>query len=280
MKRRNNEDRMVKGHKPAQSEDPPTMANPLDFINPTEFVALPSKGRYPTGHPLQGQDSIEIRYMTAKDEDILTSKSLLKEGIALDRLIQNLIVNNQISSKDLYIGDRNAIIIYARASAYGDKYKTKVTCPNCSEVSSHTFDLNEYHSYDGADYEEFDLEETEHGTFMVTLPMTNIVAEIRPLLGIDEADIIKDLKKDKKGENGLVTNQIKRFCMSFNGFKDKKTINQVVDRLTAVDSRYLRNAFTAISPDLSVKGNFICKSCEYEEEMVVPFGTDFFWPDR
>ena len=86
------------GHKPQPTEDTPKMANPLDFVTPTEFVELPSKGRYPTGHPLCGQDTIEIKYMTAKDEDILTNRSLLKKGLAINRLITNLIKNSLLIS--------------------------------------------------------------------------------------------------------------------------------------------------------------------------------------
>ena len=278
--RRNNEDRMMGGHKPTPSEDAPQMANPLDFITPTEFVELPSKGRYPEAHPLHGKETIEIRYMTAKDEDILTSRALLKQGVAIDRLIQNLIVDKSIDSKQLYIGDRNAIIIYARASAYGKIYKTKVTCPSCSEVSSHKFNLDEYESYDGMNWEDFEIEPTEKGTFMTTLPLTKIVAEVRPLIGADEALMVQQMKKDKKGKEGLVTNQMRRFCMGFNGYRDHDTINKVISKLTALDSRYLRAVFSAISPDLSIKANFQCPSCDHEEEMNVPFGADFFWPDR
>jgi hypothetical protein len=278
--RRNNEDRMMGGHKPTPSENAPQMANPLDFITPTEFVELPSKGRYPPNHPMTGKESIEIRFMTAKDEDILTSKALLKQGVAIERLIQNVIVDKNIQAKDLYIGDRNAIIIHARASAYGSIYKTKVNCPNCAEVSGHRFDLSEYNSYDGMDWEGFEIEPTDYGTFKVILPLTDIVAEIRPLLGSDEAGMIREMKKDKKGEKGLVTSQLRKFCLSFNGYKDSATINKVVDHLTAGDSRYLRGAFAAISPDLSVKGDFQCSSCDHEEEMIVPFGADFFWPER
>ena len=74
------------------------------------------------GHPLCGKDSIEIRYMTAKDEDVLTNRSLLKKGLAIDRLIQNLIIDKDINARHLYVGDRNAIIVFARASAYGKDY--------------------------------------------------------------------------------------------------------------------------------------------------------------
>jgi len=268
------------GHKPTPSEDAPQMANPLDFITPTEFVELPSKGRYPEGHPLSGKETIEIRFMTAKDEDILTSRALLKQGVAIDRLIQNLIVEDGIDAKHLYIGDRNAIIIYARASAYGKIYKTKVTCPGCSESSTHKFDLEKYHSYDGTEWGEFEIEATDKGTFTTTLPLTKIVAEVRPLIGADEAQMIRELKKDKKGNDGLVTNQLKKFCVSFNGYRDRETINKVIGHLTALDSRYLRAVFAAISPDLSMKAAFTCPECDHEEEMSVPFGADFFWPDR
>jgi len=113
------------GHKPTPTEDTPVRGpNPMDFVTPTEFVDLPSLGKYPEGHPLKGKESIEIKYMTAKDEDILTSRSLLKKGMAIDRLINNLIKDQNIDPAHLYIGDRNAIIIHARASAYGTDYKT------------------------------------------------------------------------------------------------------------------------------------------------------------
>lgn len=278
--KRNNEDRLMGGHKPTPSEETPPMGNPLDFITPTEFVELPSKGRYPAGHPLSGHENIEIRYMTAKDEDILTSRALLKQGVAIDRLIQNLIVDKNIKCSDLYIGDRNAIIVYARASAYGSIYETKVTCPACSEVSKYKFDLEEHVKYDGQEWGELDIRPTDNGTFISTLPMTKIVAEVRPLVGADEALMIKEMKKDKKGQDGLITKQMKKFCVSFNGYTDKPTIYKVIDHLTAADSRYLRGVFGAVSPDLSITNTFSCPSCDHEEEMTVPFGTDFFWPDR
>jgi hypothetical protein len=278
--RRNNEDRLSGGHKPTPSEDAPVMANPMDFITPTEFVDLPSKGRYPTGHPLSGQSQIEIRYMTARDEDVLTSRSLLKKGIAIDRLISNLIVDKTIDCKSLYIGDRNAIIVYARASAYGAKYKTKITCPGCSHVSSTTFSLSDYEEYDGTEWGELDIEDGGDGTFNVTLPSSKVIAKVRPLLGYDEAKMIQEMKKDKKGNDGLVTKQMHKFCISFNGYDNQETVNYCINNFTALDSRYLRSAFGAISPDLQIKDNFDCPECDHEEEMTVPFGADFFWPDR
>ncbi len=266
------------GHKPTPSEDAPQMANPMDFVTPSEFVQLPSRGRYPEGHPLQGQDSIEIKYMTARDEDILTNRSLLKKGIAIDRLIQNVIKDPNINARSLYIGDRNAIIIHARASAYGADYVTSVQCPACGEVSKFKFDLHDHEEVLGDGWKEADIEESEDGTFTTTLPMSKIVAKFRPLTGQDEIEMIGGKAKDAASD--IITKQMRRFVVSFNGYGDAKTVNHVVQNMTAGDSRYLREAFRLISPDISMQQTFSCKNCDHEEVMVVPFGTDFFWPDR
>lgn len=248
------------------------MANPMDFVTPSEFVLLPSQGRYPEGHPLHGKDSIEINYMTAKDEDILTNRSLLKKGLAIERLIQNLIKDKNINSKSLYIGDRNSIIIHARASAYGTDYKSTVQCPACTESSVFTFDLNTYTENSGADWGEADITDNGDCTFTVTLPLSKIIARIRPLLGSDESDMGQN-----EGKN-LVTKQMKKYVISFNGFEDEKTIGHVCENMTATDSKYLRWAHALISPEITLDQKFICKHCDHEEVMNVPFGTDFFWP--
>lgn len=276
--RRNNEDRLMGGHKPTPSEDAPQMPNPMDFVTPTQFVDLPSKGRYPEGHPLKGKDSIEIRYMTAKDEDVLTNRSLLKKGIAIDRLIQNLIVDKSINARHLYVGDRNAIIVFARASAYGADYKAKVQCPACGEQSKFQFDLGDYEMFDGNDTEETDIEYKGDGTFTTTLPLSKIVARIRPLMGQDEIDLVSS-GKGKDVTNDMITKQMKHFVVDFNGYEDQKTIDYVVDNMVAIDSRYIRDCFKLISPDIVMNQDFVCKHCEHKEVMSVPFGTDFFWPD-
>ena len=109
---------------------------------PTEFVELPSQGIfYPAGHPLQNQKTVEIRYMTAKEEDILTSRSLLKEGVALDRMLQNLLVSKNININTLLVGDKNALLVAARRTGYGADYETNVTCPSCGNTDEHSFDI-------------------------------------------------------------------------------------------------------------------------------------------
>jgi hypothetical protein len=266
------------GHKPTPSEEAPQMANPMDFVTPTQIIQLPSKGRYPEGHPLHGRDSIEIKYMTAKDEDILTNRSLLKKGLAIDRLIQNVIKDKTINARSLYIGDRNAIIINARASAYGADYKTSVQCPACGETSKFQFDLADHEEYNGDNYPQA-IQDNNDGTFTLTLPASGIIARIRPLTGQDEVEMLSE-GKAKDATTNLITKQMKRFVVDFNGYSDKTTINYVANNMVAGDARYIRDSFKLISPDIKMEQTFVCKNCEHEEAMVVPFGTDFFWPDR
>ena len=121
---------------PDTSSPPPSVmqegGSGFSFVVPTEFVELPTGGRfYGEGHPLHGQDSIEIKQMTAKEEDMLTSRTLLKKGVALDRVIQSLIVDKRIDPDSLLVGDRNAIIVAMRVSGYGGEYNTTVACPAC-----------------------------------------------------------------------------------------------------------------------------------------------------
>ena len=167
---------MLGGHKPEHADAPPQIQqektfDPLHFVAPTEFVDLPSQGKgYPAGHPLHGEETIEIRYMTAKDEDILSSQTLLKKGIALERFLQNIIVNNAIDAKKLFVADRNAILIAARISGYGNLYETKVACQSCGANSEQSFDLNEKKITYTSFSKELGVEETGNGTFITAMP--------------------------------------------------------------------------------------------------------------
>ena len=146
MPTRNNEDRVGAPSSDTSAPTPDLVSekSPLTFATPTEFVELPTKGRfYPEGHPLYNVEEIEIRFMTAKDEDILSSKTLLKKGVAIDRLLQNVVVNKQINIGDLFVGDKNALIVASRITGYGPEYDTRVTCPACSKTSDFSFNLED-----------------------------------------------------------------------------------------------------------------------------------------
>jgi len=281
---RNNEDRT--GPRSTAADEVPAdikqMMNPMDFVAPTEFVELPSKGQgYPQGHPLNGQDSIEIRFMTAKEEDILTSQTLLKKGVAIERVLKSLVKDKSIDVGSMLIGDRNAMLVAARSSAYGEWYKTTVNCPNCGEQNKKAFKLSEPSIYNGDQLDEHDIERTENGTYNVTLPYSKLIIECRLLTGADELSIVKHMQKKKKqNEEGLVLNQMALYIVSVNGYTEQKAIVYTIQNMVAADSRYLRNAVKAFTPQLRIAGDFECNSCGHEQELEVPFGADFFWPDR
>ena len=200
---RNNEERFGAAEAslppPVMQPETATSEQTFSFVVPTEFVELPSKGWfYPEDHPLHNQESIEIRYMTAKDEDTLTSSALLKKGIALDRLLQNVIVDKRIQVDDLLVGDKNAILVASRISGYGRAYDVKMTCSTCFETSEYQFDLAELNmSYD-SDLEENGVTLLSNNTFLLTLPRTNVEVALRLITGADEKALTRLAQKRKK----------------------------------------------------------------------------------
>ena len=252
----------------------------LDFSSPTELVDLPSKGRfYSEGHPLHNAETIEIKYMTAKDEDILTSPSLLKKGIAIDRFLQNVILDKRIRVSSLLSGDKNAILVSSRINGFGAEYTTKVTCPACATVSENKFDLAEVMTYHGDSFESHDVVPTDHGTFIVKLPRTKFEVEVRLLTSKDENELAAKMQANKKRgtyETNL-TDQLRKIIVSVNGVDDLQTLSKVVNSLPAFDSRYLRAAYLKVVPGLDMTQHFACPSCGFEKEVDIPLTVDFFW---
>ena len=262
---------------------PAPVVSPLTFVAPTEFVELPSKGiGYAEGHPLNGKDVIEIKYMTAKEEDILTSVTLLKKGIAVDRFMQNIICDTNINIDELLIGDKNAILIAARASGYGNEYETQVACPNCSKKSEMCFDLSSPTILESKYDDDLGITKTKNGTFLITMPFSKFTVEVRLLTGKDEKYISELNRNKKKGglEETTMTDQYKRMIVSVENLTERTTINHYVDNMPLRDARHLRLAYRMVSPDIKITHDFQCRSCGHEQELEVPFGADFLWPDR
>tara|TARA_Y100001973_G_scaffold78798_1_gene115716 strand:+ start:173 stop:1036 length:864 start_codon:yes stop_codon:yes gene_type:complete len=255
----------------------------LNFVVPTEHVELPSKGQfYPEGHPLHKVETLEIKHMTAKEEDILTSRTLLKKGLAIDRLLQSIIVNKKINPDDLFVGDKNAIIVAARQSAYGDEYATNVTCQVCGETTPFTFNLSQGTCIHPDDALGSDFTMTDQGTFNIVLPKTGYTAEVRLLSGKDEKWLTRSMEQKKKARinESTLTDQMRLFIVSVNGVKDKTQINQFINVMPAADSRHLRNVYKQLSPNIDLTQDFACQACGAETKMEVPFTADFFWPKQ
>tara|TARA_R110002124_G_scaffold208961_1_gene375317 strand:+ start:190 stop:1041 length:852 start_codon:yes stop_codon:yes gene_type:complete len=280
-----NKDRLG-GHTPQHTDTPQQPVekafDPLSFVAPTEFVDLPSKGNYSETHPLHGQEVIEMRFMTAKEEDILSSQTLLKKGLAIERMLDSLIIDKSIKAQDLLVGDRNALIIAARISGYGANYKTQIACPGCGDRTHFDFDLSAQQINESRESEELNTKRLPNGNFTTVMPYSKFNIEFKLLDGKDEQFLTKlasDKKKRKMNETSL-TDQFKQMIASIEGHRDRPIVTKYVDNMPTLDSRHLKAAYKVASPDIKITSNFECNSCSYNEEMEVPFNTDFFWPDR
>ena len=262
--------------------DPQTA--PLSFSAPTEFVELPSKGQYyHQGHSLHGTTSIEIKYMTAKEEDILTSKTLMKKNLTIDRLLQSIMINKSINPDDLLTGDKNALIISARITGYGSDYSTGITCPSCTAKNVYNIDLDDaLQSFDLEDALTEEVQKTDHGTFIVTTPRTSAKIEVKLLDGHDEKKLFRqeERRKRQKLPESLATTTMGAFIISVNGSSDPMYINSFIENAPAADARYVREAYKAISPNVGMSFHFSCRSCDHDQEMEVPLNAEFFWPQR
>jgi len=252
----------------------------LGFPQPTEVVDLPTKGRfYPEGHPLHNVQQVEIRYMTARDEEILNSKTLLQKGLALDKMLQGILVDKNIKIEDMYIGDRNAVVIAARITGYDSDYKTTVVCPVCSTRVAHTFNLLDIKTKPGAE----DVEISNTGTFTITLPKTNTKVELKMLNGNDEK-AMRMLSENKKKHNlpeAPLMDQLKSIIVSIDGNSSRQFINDFVEqRMLAIQSSFVREEYARITPNLDMKQDFECSACGTFLTIGIPLSTDFFWPNR
>jgi hypothetical protein len=243
---------------------------------PTEKVSLPSKGLlYPKESPLSSGE-IEMKYMTAKEEDILTNTNFIRQGVVMDKLLQSLIVT-PINYDELLIGDKNAILIASRILGYGQDYSFKYTNERGKEVEA-TVDLSTLKE------KELDasLIKDRVNEFTFTLPKSGNVVTFKLLTHGDEKKIEAEIKGlEKVNPNGSfdVTTRLKYMVTSVNGDRDQKSIRDFVDNyLLASEARALREYYTKVQPDIEMK--FIPEDENYTGEgIAVPISLNFFWPD-
>jgi hypothetical protein len=244
-----------------------------EYSFPTETIDLPSGGKlYPEGHPLRG-GTIDIYYMTAKHEDILTSTNLIQKGVVLDRLMDELIATPGVKSGDLITGDINAVMVAARILAYGKDYPIEVMCGGCNTKFTHAVDLSALNTISPA-------EVPEHGEYTIQLT-TGLPLTFRLLTRGDEKlirDEVATLKKISNIESDTTT-RLKYIITSVNGNRDKKVIREFVDAMVIRDVRVLREEIRKVSPDVDFNLNITCTVCDNQIKVRMPIGANFFWPD-
>jgi hypothetical protein len=223
--------------------------------------------------------------MTAKDEDILTSQALLKNGLAIDRLVSNLIVDKNINPDDLLIGDKNALLVAARVSGYGADYIVQVSCPVCTTVQTHTFDLTAFENNEGIqpdENSESGVSATGNGTFTAVLPRTGYTAEFRLFTAQDEKDVLQTSAKKAKYKlaDSASTDLLKTLIVSINGIDNELEINDFVDNMPAQDARHIRACVQTVTPNIDMTQSCECSTCGNVSDVEVPFTAEFFWPKQ
>jgi len=240
------------------------MEQTFDF--PTEVIELPSKGLlYPQDNPLSS-GKIEMKYMTAKEEDILTNQSYIQKGTVLDKLLQTLIVS-KINYNDLIIGDKNAVMVAARILGYGKDYTFEYS------GQEYTVDLSQI------DNKPFDHSNKGVNEFNYTLPSTGTNITYKILTHGDEQKIqteLDGLKKINKNASPELSTRLKYMITSVGGDRETKTIREFIDKyLLARDSRELRKHIKETQPDVDL--TFFPDGST--DRVDIPIGIKFFWPD-
>jgi hypothetical protein len=234
---------------------------------PTEIVDLPSKGLlYAEDSPLRS-GTIEMKYMTAKEEDILTNQNYIQKGIVIDKLLQALIVDKNVKYSELLVGDKNAILVAARILGYGKDYEfdylgVKETV-DLSQIAN-----KELHP---------DVAKATKNEFSFTTPSTGDTFTFKLLTHGDEMKVQKEiegLKKINRESSAELSTRLKYMITSVNG--DEKAVRSFVDnQFLARDSRAFRKHIAEIQPDVDLR--FYPDGVE--EGVDIPIGVTFLWPD-
>jgi len=240
---------------------------------PSEVIDLPSKGKlYPEGHPCR-DGKLELKYMTAKEEDILTSSNLIKKGLVIDKLLNSLILTKGVTSEDLILGDKNAVMVAARILAYGPEYTCEVAHPKTGEATSWTFNLAD------CPFKEID-EDIKENLFECELPISKTKIKFSILTGKEERLIDEEIKASKKTGTGVspeLTTRFRYLIKEVDGDTSQATINSIAQNMLARDSMALREKLKKISPDIEMKQKVEIGG--ETVEVVIPMTVGFFWPE-
>jgi len=242
-----------------------------DYKFPTEMVELPSKGYfYVDGHPLSS-GKVEVKYMTAKEEDILTSQNLIQQGTVIDKLLESLIVDKSIKIDDMLVGDKNAIMVAARILGYGKDYDITY------DEEEHTVDLSKLEPVD-IDFTKFKKGLNE---FEFKLPNSERNITFKLLNGNDEKAIeseTKARKKVSKTYSAELTTRLKKMILAVDANREPSYINNFVDNeFLSRDSLAFRNYLSSITPDVDMTTKVV-DSTGKEIEVTIPVTLRFFWP--
>jgi len=249
---------------------------------PTEIIDLPSKGLlYSKNNPLS-TGKVEMKYMTAKEEDILTSQNLIEKGLVIDMLLRSLLISNgegkKVNYDDLVLGDKNAIMVAARVLGYGADYPVEFNCPKCSSKITDSVDLAKL------DNKDVEITAEHSNVFEFKLPLSKKTLSFKILTHGDEQSVEAEVKRMKKKSLSKnisfdLTSRLKTIIVAVDGDESKSGIDSFVENeFISRDSLAFRKNLDTITPDVDMSHYFDCDSCEFEGSVGIPMTVDFFWP--
>lgn len=251
---------------------PEEYVNNGEFKVPTEQVNLPSKGIFYANK----KSTVEIKYMTAEEDDILYSADLIKSGRVLDTLLESVIKDKDLRPDDMLAGDRNYVIIEVRRTGLGDEYKPgSMVCESCKEEFFPTVDLSKLKA------KFLEYEPDAEGLYEVQLPTTKATIKFRLLRGSDEKRLGKVAEK-KTGNfkvPKLITERYLLQIMEVNGVRDKTHIKTFISAMPTKDSLFFREYNRVVEPGLDLNYEFECEHCGHLQERDVPIRPKLFYPD-
>jgi len=245
---------------------------------PVETVPLPSSGKvYPEHSSLYNSETVDIKAMTAREEDILTSRALLKKGTVITELIRSCLVDRSVNPNDLLGGERNALMVAIRITGYGPEYNAEIECGECGTKAPHAFNLGELPIH------RLQIEPIIPGAnlFQFALPYSKKLVKFRFLTGRDEEEIMLMGEKQKKlglQTESTVTTNLLHSIVSIDGVEDRSKISNFIKHMPARDSLALRNYIKENEPGIIMKQETSCPSCGHSEEVSMPLGVNFLWP--
>jgi len=249
------------------------MAN-YDF--PTEVISLPSQGKcYPEDNPLSSGE-LEIKYMTAKEEEILASQNLIRKGVVLDKLFESIIVDKKVNIDDIILGDKNAIMLAARILGYGSKYRVQIQ-DEMGEAHETEVDLSKVQT------KETNLDNINVENNYTFTTSTGVNLEWKLLTHGDEkaveADIRAIARLNKDGASSELTTRYRYMITSVDGETDVNTINKFINNAFLTrDTRAFRETFREHQPDINMEFDWINPNSGEREVKPIPMGVGFFWP--
>lgn len=270
---------------PTSQQTTPTRVSSLDKAKsdfgleiPVELCPIPSQGKtYPKDSKLHGAETVEIKAMTTKEEDILTSRALIKKGTVVTELIKSCLIDKTIDPLDLLSGDRNALLVSIRITGYGAEYEVEMECPECEAKTPREFNLADL------PIKPLEIDPVLPGTnlFEYKLPKCGKVVRFKFMTGRveEESATIADKKKKLglKGESGI-SDALFNAIVSVDGIEDRTKIANFIAAMPARDSLSLREYIKKNEPGLVMKQEVACKACGHAEEVIVPLGVSFLWP--